>query len=123
MRGECQKELLAMDNEMHKTTVIQRAKSRLSYADNADMSSADVASILSEYYYSGVSIIRKWRKLKDNSEIILGTWDEELVAFIVDSWNAMNEETLASTNVGGNSRSYKFTPEGALKSKIRQVLF
>ena len=112
-----------MDNEMNKTTLIQRAKSRLSYADNADMSSADVASILSEYYYSGVSIIRKWRKLKDNSEIILGTWDEELVAFIVDSWNAMNEETLASTNVGGNSRSYKFTPEGALKSKIRQVLF
>ena len=112
-----------MNNEVHKTTIISRAKTRLSYASNDDMNGADIASILSDYYYTGLSIIRKWRKLRDDNEIMLGKCDEELVAFIVDSWNAMNEENLSATNVGGNSRSYRYSPEDALKSKIKQVMF
>lgn len=112
-----------MESDQHKSTIINRAKVRLAYTGNDYSNSEEIASLLEEYYYSGVDIIRKWRKLSDDSEIILGTWDEELVAFIVDSWNSMNEELLSNVNVGGNSRTYKMSPESALKTKIRQVLF
>ena len=107
----------------YKTFIIQSAEERLFFMKNVNRESNDIKTVLSNLYEKGYNIIWQWRKMKDAMEFLNGTWVNQHIDFIVDSYNALNEELYSSSNVGGNSRSYSLSPESALKSKIPQRLF
>lgn len=109
----------------YETSVKQSAEERLFFMRNINRESNDIKTVLSNLYEKGYNIIRQWRKMKDgdDSEFLNERWVSQHIDFIVDSYNALNEELYSSSNVGGNSRSYSLSPESALKSKIPQRLF
>lgn len=107
----------------YKTFIIQSAEERLFFMKNINRESTELKTVLSNLYDKGYSVIRQWRKMKDDTEFLNGKWNNQHIDFIVDSYNALNEENYTSSNVGGNSRTYSMSPESALKSKIPQRLF
>lgn len=109
--------------ETIKQSIIEKAKVRLAYKSNINKSNADFNAILSDFFDNAVGIIEQWRKLKDETEIESRKWDNEIVGYIVDSYNAMNEEILATSSSNGVTRGYKISPENSLKSKIPQKMF
>lgn len=109
--------------ETIKQSIVDRAKTRLVYNSNIYKSNADFNAILSDFFDSAIGIIEKWRKLKDATEIESRKWDNEIVGYIVDSYNAMNEEILTSSSSNGVTRGYRISPENSLKSKIPQRMF
>lgn len=111
--------------EDYKTSIIQSAEERLFFMKNINREGKAVQSVLSNLFDKGVLIIRQWRKLKEdnNDEFLNGMWSSQHIDFIVDSYNALNEENYRTSNVGGVSRTYNMPPESVLKSKIPQKLF
>lgn len=107
----------------YKTSVIQLAEERLFFMKNINKENDDVQIVLSNLFDKGYNVIKKWRKMTDDEEFLEQKWENEHTDFIVDSYNALNEENYKNSNVGGVSRSYSMSPESALKSKIPQKLF
>lgn len=106
-----------------KTAMISSAKERLFFMQNINRDGNEVNAVLSNLCEKGIQIIKQWRKLKTDDELLYQKWDSQLTDYIVDSYNALNEENYSSSNVGGTSRTYNMPPESALKSKIPQRLF
>lgn len=106
-----------------KTAIIASAKERLFFMQNINKDGSELKSVLYNLCDKGIQIIKQWRKQKNDDELLAGKWDSQLSDYIVDSYNALNEENYKTSNIGGTSRTYNMTPESALKSKIPQKLF
>lgn len=115
--------IVHMDIDDLGTTVVAEAKTRLWYRGNMNYGDTELTAVLNSLFYKGISIIRKWRKLKIDDEFLQGKWDNELTDFIINSYNSLNEENLKSYAGGGFSRTYIMSAESILKSKIPQKMF
>ena len=106
-----------------KDDIINRAIRQISYRNN--MSNADKAElklVLSDYLQDGISILKKWRKMKDDSEFISGMHDEGLIVYIKAKDQANGRDLFYSYSSGGVSSSMKQTPENLLKASCKQVV-
>lgn len=69
-----------------------------------------------------ISIIRVWRKLKNDKEILEGLYDTNIVTFVLNSINMAGIEGQSQSIANGIRKNFYNTPESVLKSEIKQVL-
>ena len=112
-----------MDIYEWKEGILNRAVRQISYRSN--MSNADKVElklVLSDYLDDGITILRKWRKLKDDSEFISGMHDEGLIVYLKAKDQVNGRDLFNSYSSGGVSSSMKQTPENLLKASCKQVI-
>ena len=106
-----------------KDGVIANAVRQITY--RANMSQTDIDNltfVLSNYLDDGITILRKWRKMSDDSEFISGQHDSGLVTFIKAKDQANGRDLFSDYSSGGVRANMKVTPENLLKGSCKQVM-
>jgi hypothetical protein len=112
-----------MEFQEWKYGIIDKAVRQITY--RANMSQADKDSltlVLSDYLDDGITVLRKWRKMSDDSEFISGQHDSGLVAFIKAKDQANGRDLFSDYSSGGVRANMKVTPESLLKTSCKQVM-
>lgn len=112
-----------MDIYEWKNLIIDKALRQITYRSN--MSNSDkqeLTLVLSDYLDEGITILRKWRKMSDDSEFISGLHDSGLVAFIKAKDQANGRDLFSDYSSGGVRANMKVTPENLLKGSCKQVM-
>lgn len=78
--------------------------------------------LLGDYFDDAVSIIMKWKKNYNESLVLAGNYDTEIVDFIIESINKSGQEGQSSSSANGMRKIFIATPEDNLKGKIPQGL-
>lgn len=102
-----------------RTNLIEKAQRRL--ANNFPDYEYD-EDLLEDYFDDACSIIRGWKKLSDDTMLLTGNYDRNIVQFIIESINVSGLEGQSSSSANGVSKSFYATPESNLKSSIPQSL-
>lgn len=112
-----------MDFTSWKLELVDKAIRQISYKSNMSNSEkTELSLVLSDYLDEGISILRKWRKLKDDSEFVNGDHDSGLIDFIKNKHSANGRELYSDYSSGGVKATMKKTPESVLKSSCKQVI-
>ena len=112
-----------MEIQEWKDGIIDKAKRQISFRNN--MSSSDIQDltiVLSDYLEEGISILKKWRKLKDDNEFSSGEYDSGLIGFLKNKYSANGRELYSDYSSGGVRANMKKSPESILKSDYKQVM-
>lgn len=112
-----------MEMQEWKYGIIDKATRQITYRNN--MSKSDIQEltmVLSDYLEEGMSILKKWRKLKDESEFVGGIHDSGLVSFLKNKYSANGRELYSGYSSGGVSSTMDKSPESVLKSTCKQVI-
>ena len=112
-----------MDIYEWKNLIIDKALRQITYRSN--MSNSDkqeLTLVLSDYLDEGITILRKWRKMSDDSEFVSGQHDAGLVAFIKAKDQANGRDLFSDYSSGGVRANMKVTPENLLKGSCKQVM-
>lgn len=112
-----------MEMQEWKDGVIANAVRQITY--RANMSQTDIDNltfVLSNYLDDGITILRKWRKMSDDSEFISGQHDSGLVTFIKAKDQANGRDLFSDYSSGGVRANMKVTPENLLKGSCKQVM-
>ena len=112
-----------MEMQEWKDSILDKAKRQITYRNN--MSGSDIQElmfVLSDYLEEGISIIKKWRKLKDESEFVGGIHDSGIVGFLKNKYSANGRELFGDYSSGGVKANMKQSPESLLKSTCKQVI-
>lgn len=102
-----------------KQTLLEKAQRKLS---NAFPDYEYDEDLLGDYFDDAVSIIMKWKKNYNESLVLAGNYDMEIVDFIVESINRAGQEGQSSSSANGMKKIFIATPEDNLKGKIPQGL-
>lgn len=112
-----------MEMQKWKDGIISKAIRQITYRGNMSQSDIDRAMlVLSDYLDDGIKILRKWRKMKDDSEFISGLHDSGLVSFIKAKDQANGRDLFNTYASGGVKADMKVTPENLLKGSCKQVM-
>lgn len=112
-----------MEMQEWKDVIIEKATRQISYRNNMSNSEkTELSLVLSDYLEEGISILRNWRKLKDEAEFISGKHDSGIVNFIKNKYLSNGRELFGAYSSGGVSSTMKQTPESILKSTCKQVI-
>jgi hypothetical protein len=112
-----------MDMQSWKSGLVMKAVKQITYKTN--MSNSDINSltnVLSDYLDEGINILRKWRKLKDDTEFVSGMHDSGLIVFIKSKEQANGRDLFTGYSSGGITATMKVSPENVLKSTCKQVM-
>lgn len=106
-----------------KNDIIERAVRQISYRNNMSQADKDdLTLVLSDYLNDGINILRKWRKLKNDTEFVSGMHDEGLVVYLKAKYQANGRDLFVGYSSGGVNASMKQTPESLLKASCKQVI-
>lgn len=112
-----------MEMQKWKDSIIERAKRQICYRSNmSNADKADLFVVLSDYLDEGITILRKWRKMSDDSEFLSRQHDEALVTFIKEKDQANGRDLFSDYSSGGVRANMKVTPENLLKGSCKQVM-
>lgn len=112
-----------MEMQEWKDGVIAKAVRQITYRANMSQADIDKATlVLSDYLDDGITILRKWRKLKDDSELLSGMHDDGLVVFMKAKDQANGRDLFSDYSSGGIRANAKVTPESLLKGSCKQVM-
>lgn len=112
-----------MEMQEWKDGVIVKAIRQITYRANMSQNDIDnLTFVLSDYLDDGITILRKWRKMSDDSEFISGQHDSGLVAFLKAKDQANGRDLFTGYSSGGVNATMKVTPENLLKSSCKQVM-
>ena len=112
-----------MELQEWKDGVIAKAIRQITYRANMSQNDIDnLTFVLSDYLDDGITILRKWRKISDDSEFISGQHDAGLVAFLKAKDQANGRDLFTGYSSGGVNATMKVTPENLLKSSCKQVM-
>ena len=112
-----------MEMQEWKDGVIAKAVRQITYRANMSQTDKDsLTLVLSDYLDDGITILRKWRKMSDDSEFISGQHDSGLVAFIKAKDQANGRDLFSDYSSGGVRANMKVTPENLLKGSCKQVM-
>ena len=112
-----------MEMQEWKDGVIAKAVRQISYRSNlSDTDMNNLTLVLSDYLDEGIKILRKWRKLKDDSELLSGMHDDGLVVFMKAKDQANGRDLFSDYSSGGIRANAKVTPESLLKASCKQVM-
>ena len=112
-----------MEMQEWRNGVIERAVRQISYRNNMSRTDIDGLTLVLSYYLDeGLNILRKWRKLKDDSEFISGMHDDGLVVFMKAKDQANGRDLFSDYSSGGVRANMKQSPESLLKASCKQVM-
>jgi hypothetical protein len=112
-----------MGMEEWRNGIIEKATRQITFRNNMSNNEIQKLSlVLSDYLDEGISIIKKWRKLKNDDEFLNGYHDSGLIAFIKNKDNANGRELFNSYSSGGVNSTMNSNPESILKSTCKQVI-
>lgn len=103
-----------------KDKIIKRATRQIQ--NNYGELSADETVMLEDFFDDAINEIKKWRKLQNDNEFLSELYNYNIVKYIVRVFQEQGIEGQTSSNVGGDSKSFKLTPSQELKSSIAQRL-
>ena len=112
-----------MEVQEWKYDIVKKAKRQICYRNN--MSSSDIQElelVLFDFLDDGILILRKWRKLQDDTELISGMHDSGIVEYLKNRYNANGRELFSDYSSGGIKAKMDKTPESVLKSTCKQVI-
>lgn len=102
-----------------KTTILEKVQRRLT--NNFPDYEYD-EDFLGDYFDDAVSIIKDWKKTSEDKIFYEGTYDRNIVQFIIESINVSGLEGQDSSTANGIKKGFYATPEANLKSSIPQSL-
>ena len=112
-----------MEMQEWKDGVIAKALRQITYRANMSQNDIDnLTFVLSDYLEDGITILRKWRKMSDDSEFISGQHDSGLVSFLKAKDQANGRDLFTGYSSGGVNATMKVTPENLLKGSCKQVM-
>ena len=112
-----------MDMQTWRSSLIMKAVRQITYRANMSKSdSENLSVVLSDYLDEGITILRKWRKMSDDSEFISGQHDAGLVSFLKAKDQANGRDLFSDYSSGGVRANMKVTPENLLKGSCKQVM-
>lgn len=78
--------------------------------------------LLGDYFDDAVFIIKDWKRNFDDSLVLSGKYDSNIINFIVESINTNGIEGQSSSSANGNKKVFRANPEANLKASIPQSL-
>ena len=112
-----------MEFQEWKYGILDKAVRQITYRANMSQTDKDsLTLVLSDYLDDGITILRKWRKMSDDSEFISGQHDSGLVAFIKAKDQANGRDLFSDYSSGGVRANMKVSPENLLKGSCKQVM-
>lgn len=78
--------------------------------------------LLGDYFDDAVSIIKDWKRNQNDSVVMTGIYDRQIVQFIIESLNMAGIEGQSSSSANGITKSFISSPESNLKASIPQSL-
>lgn len=78
--------------------------------------------LIDDFLDSAFSEINRWRKNTDDSELLSGMYDSNIINFVIESYNIMGIEGQAYDGNGSSVKQFSGTPLSRLKSSITQRL-
>lgn len=101
-----------------KSTVQEKAVRRLQFNSEYEPDT----DLIDDFIDSAISEIKRWRKADDDTELLTGMYDSNIISFVVESYNIMGVEGQSYEGNGSNTRQFSGTPLSRLKSSIPQRL-
>ena len=112
-----------MEIQEWKEDIVSRATREISFRNNMSKAeTTELSLVLFDFLEDGITILRNWRKLKDDTEFLAGIHNGGLVNFLKDKYNANGRENFQNYSSGGVTSSMRNTPESRLKSTCKQVI-
>lgn len=99
-------------------TILDKAKRRIEF--NSEYTANE--DLIADFIDSAFDEIRGWRKLDNDTELLTGIYDNNIVEFVVESYNRMGIEGQSYDGNGSNTRQYSGTPLSRLLGSIPQRL-
>ena len=78
--------------------------------------------LLGDYFDDAVSIIKDWKRNQNDSVVMTGIYDRQIVQFIIESLNMAGIEGQSSSSANGITKAFISSPESNLKASIPQSL-
>ena len=106
-----------------KAEIVDKALRQISYRNNMSTEEkTELSLVLSDFLEEGILVLRKWRKLKDDTEFLSGIHNNSLIVFLKNKYSANGRELFENYSSGGVSSTMGKTPEDLLKSTCKQVI-
>lgn len=99
-----------------KSTLLDKIKRRIEY--NSDYEVDD--ELIEDFIDSAVLEIKDWRRLEDDTEILTGRYDNNIIRYVIESYNMLGIEGQSYESNGSSSKQYNTTPLSNLRSSITQ---
>ena len=112
-----------MEIQEWKDSILDKAKRQISFRNNMSGSEIqELTLVLSDYLEEGISVLKKWRKIKDDSAFLTQEYDSGLVLFVKEKYQANGRDLFVDYSSGGVRATMKVTPENTLKGTYKQVI-
>lgn len=79
--------------------------------------------IIDDFIDSAINEIKVWRKTSEDTELLTGMYDSNIIGFVVESYNMMGVEGQSYDGNGSTTKQYSGTPLSRLKGSIPQRLW
>lgn len=78
--------------------------------------------LLGDYFEDAVSIIKDWKRNQNDTVVLSGLYDRQIVQFIIESLNMAGIEGQSTSSANGVTKSFISSPESNLKASIPQSI-
>lgn len=112
-----------MDIQDWKDSLVEKAVRQITFKSN--MSSKDITNLTTILFYyldEGISVLKEWRKIKNDSEFVSKRYDSALVQYLINKNLVNGREMFDVYTSGGVKADMKKSPESVLKSNFCQVI-
>lgn len=101
-----------------KSTLQEKVARRLNFNSEYE---AD-ADLITDFIEEAITEIKVWRKADNDTELLTGMYDSNIINFVVESYNRMGAEGQSYDGNGSTTKQYLATPLSRLKGSIPQRL-
>lgn len=78
--------------------------------------------LINDFIDNAVNEIKVWRKTTEDTELLSGIYDSNIINFVVESYNMIGVEGQSYDGNGSTTKQYSGTPLSRLKGSIPQRL-
>lgn len=78
--------------------------------------------LINDFIDNAVNEIKVWRKATEDTELLSGIYDSNIINFVVESYNMIGVEGQSYDGNGSTTKQYSGTPLSRLKGSIPQRL-
>lgn len=100
------------------SALMAKIKRRLEFNSEYEADEELIKDFIESAFYE----IKRWRKTEEDTELLSGMYDDNIISFVVESYNTMGIEGQSYDSNGTSARQYSGTPLSRLKGSITQRL-
>ena len=78
--------------------------------------------LIDDFIDNATNEIKVWRKTTEDTELLTGMYDSNIINFVIESYNMMGVEGQSYDGNGSTTKQYLGTPLARLKGSIPQRL-